>query len=137
MRYPKLVPPHLCTERVRVVFLGGLQADGSEEVLREWSGKCNLQRKTRQTMSDDKRLIAIEATALFDGDIAPFTADPQGEIYFTEPEPITAENGAFLDSERGEGLTFDREGRPYRIYRCTKERNPDGTVNYTRLELTK
>lgn len=135
MRYPKLVPPKVCTELVRVVFFGELQTDGTEKIIREYIGKCNLQRKTRQTMSPDKKLIAIEATALFDGDIASFTSSPQGEIYFKEKEPLTCENGDFLETESGDVLTLSKEGSPYQIYRVTKERNPDGTVNYTRVEL--
>lgn len=137
MKYPKLVPPRLCTEPVRVVFFYGLNTDGSEKIIGEFSGKCNLQRKTRQSMTADKKLIAIEATLLFDGDIAPFTSSPEGEIFFLEESPLLCENGEFLETEDGEALTFESEGKPYRIYRFTKERNPDGTVNYTRVELTR
>lgn len=135
MKYPKLVPPRLCTEPVRILFFGEPQTDGAEQIIAELFVKCNLQRKTKQIMTAEKKLVEIEATALFDGDIAPFASVPQGEIYFNETEPLTCENGALLETENGEGLTLLKESRPCRIFRLTKERNPDGTVNYTRAEL--
>ncbi len=135
MKYPKLVPPKLCTANVRVVFLGGMDIEGREETLYEYSGKCNLLLKTKQTMTADKRLVTIEAVALFDGDIAPWISHPKGELYFEELFPIACEDGLPLEAEDGQLLVHTAEGKPYRIFRCTKERNPDGTVNYTRLEL--
>lgn len=136
MKYPKLVPPKLCTASVRVVFLGDLDMEGREEILGEYNGKCNLLLKTKQVMTADKRLVTVEAVALFDGDIAPFIPQPKGALYLSELYSLDCENNAPLETENGQPLTFEAEGKPYRIYRCTKERNPDRTVNYTRLELT-
>lgn len=135
MRYPKLVPPKLCTANVRVVFLGGLDIEGREEILGEYSGRCNLLLKTKQVMTADKRLVTIEAVALFDGDIAPWISRPKGELYLEELFPLACESGIPLETEDGQLLVHAVEGKPYRIFRCTKERNPDGTVNYTRVEL--
>lgn len=110
MKYPKLVPPRLCHTEVKVTFLGNLDIEGDEEILGEFSGKCNIQIKTKQRLTADKRLVTINATALFDGDIAPEISNPKG--------------------------TFKLDDKEYRIYSISKELNPDGTVNYTRLELT-
>ncbi len=135
MRYPKLVPPKLCTASVRVVFLGGMDIEGREETLCEYSGRCNILLKTKQTMTADKRLVTIEAVALFDGDIAPYIPQPKGALYITAVYSLDCENNMPLETEDGQTLVHTAEGKPYRIFRCTKERNPDGTVNYTRLEL--
>lgn len=137
MKFPKLVPPRSCNADVRVRFFGDLKTDGTEEIIREFVGKCNLQKKTRQTISSDKKLVAIEATALFDGDIAPCIPEPQGEIFITEEYPLECEDGEPLETEDGQPLSVDDESRPYRIYRVVKECNPDNTVNYTRVELTR
>lgn len=127
MRYPKLVPKKYCTTPVRVVFLGGIDIEGKETVAGTYSGKCNLLQKTKQRVTADKRLITIEAVALFDGDIAPNLLQPKGLLYITE-----------TDSRNGEGEeTLEPENKPYRIFSYTKARNPDGTVNYTRLELVR
>ena len=127
MRYPKLVPQKYCTTPVRVVFLGAIDIEGQETVVGTYSGKCNLSQKTKQRVTADKRLITIEAVALFDGDIAPNLLQPKGLLYITE-----------TDSRNGESEeTLEPENKPYRIFSYTKARNPDGTVNYTRLELVR
>lgn len=127
MRYPKLVPQKYCTTPVRVVFLGAIDIEGQETVVGTYSGKCNLSQKTKQRVTADKRLITIEAVALFDGDIAPNLLQPKGLLYVTE-----------TDSQNGEGEeTLEPENKPYRIFSYTKARNPDGTVNYTRLDLVR
>ena len=127
MRYPKLVPQKYCTTPVRVVFLGAIDIEGQETVVGTYSGKCNLSQKTKQRVTADKRLITIEAVALYDGDIAPNLLQPKGLLYITE-----------TDSRNGEGEeTLEPENKPYRIFSYVKARNPDGTVNYTRLELVR
>lgn len=127
MRYPKLVPQKYCTTPVRVVFLGAIDIEGQETVVGTYSGKCNLSQKTKQRVTADKRLITIEAVALFDGDIAPNLLQPKGLLYITE-----------TDSRNGEGEeTLEPENKPYRIFSYVKARNPDGTVNYTRLEMVR
>lgn len=108
MRWPRLVPPGLCNVPVKVYRVTGTGEDGAP--LREliFDGKCNFDEKLRQTLTADKRLIRLEGTALFDGDLCP-----------------------------GQELTGEAElgARTYQIYRAGRCRNPDGTVNYTRLEL--
>lgn len=173
MQYPRLVPPKLCTAEVRVVFLGGVDIEGREAVLATYCGRCNLRQKTKQVLTADKRLVTLEAAALFDGDIAPYLPQPKGLLYLRELHALDCENGETLEAEKmklptldcehGECLeteraqpiftedkngvgfdlvapqpiTFSAESTQYRIFRFTKERNPDGTVNYTRLELTR
>ena len=59
---------------------------------------------------DGSPIITLNAVALFNGDIAP-------------------------DSDTIEGDVDVLSGIHRRIYASQKCRNPDGTVNYTRLEL--
>lgn len=118
MKYPKLVPPRLCHTEVKVSFLGDLDIEGDEEILGEFSGKCNIQFKTKQRLTADKRLVTINAVALFDGDIAPDISNPKGTLKLKKD---------------GSADEYDKE---YRIHSIAKECNPDGSVNYTRVELT-
>ncbi len=136
MKYPKLVPPRLCNAQVKVTFLGDLDIEGDETVLKVFSGKCNLQRKTKQRLTADKRLVTINAVALFDGDIAPGIPDPKGTVQINELFAIEDENGEFIETEKGVPLEHYEFGKEYRIYGFSKECNPDGSVNYTRVELT-
>lgn len=62
-----------------------------------------------QELDAERRLITLSGTALFDGDIAPD-----------------------IDILAG---TLTLYGRSWVIYRGTKCRNPDGSVNFTRLEV--
>ena len=60
-------------------------------------------------LSVDKQLIMLSGTALFNGDIYPSSAVIEGKANIS--------------------------GREYVIFSSEKAKNPDGTVNYTRLEL--
>lgn len=136
MKFPKLVPPRLCNTKVQVVFLGGLDIEGDEEILNTFNGKCNLQRKTKQRLTADKRFVTINAIALFDGDIAPGIPEPKGTVQINELFAIEDENGESIETEKGEALEHYELGKEYRIYSISRECNPDGSVNYTRVELT-
>lgn len=67
-------------------------------------------KKTKQKITADKQIITLSGEALFNGDIAPDTDVISGEVVV---------------------LTGIRR----KIYASEKAKNPDGTVNYTRLEL--
>lgn len=75
-----------------------------------YEGKCNYQDRARRIFTDEKKVIEITGTALFPGDICP------------ELPVISGGTAKVFDVER-------------RIYRGTKARNPDGTVNYTEVLL--
>ena len=110
MKYPRLVPDKVCTTPIVVYWEGGLNRDGSPKRTVIFEGKCNYSEKTFQRMTADKQLVTLNATALFNGDIAP-------------------------DSDTIEGEVNVLHGIHRRIYASQKCRDPDGTVNYTRLEL--
>ncbi len=110
MKYPQLVPDRVCTTPITVYREGGLNKDGSPKRTVVFDGKCNYSEKTKQIVNAEKQLITINATALFNGDIAPDADSIEGEVNVLH-------------------------GRHRRIYSSDKARNPDGTVNYTRLEL--
>lgn len=107
--WPRLVPPRVCKTLCAVNLIGGTGEDGAPVVVAALELPCNWQDKPRQIMEAEKHLIQLSGTALFDGDIAPEVDVLAGavEIY----------------------------GKSWTIYRGSKARNPDGTVNYTRLEL--
>lgn len=109
MRWPRLVPPAVCCTPCTVVLTGEEGEDGAPQVLAELSLACNWQDKPRQELDAERRLITLSGTALFDGDIAPD-----------------------IDILAG---TLTLYGRSWTIYRGSKCRNPDGSVNFTRLEV--
>lgn len=110
MKYPQLVPDRVCTTPITVYREGGLNRDGSPKRTVIFEGKCNYSEKTVQRITAEKHIITLNAVALFNGDITPDVDNIEGEVNVLS-------------------------GIHRRIYASQKCRNPDGTVNYTRLEL--
>ncbi len=110
MKYPQLVPKRICITPITVYRESGLNRDGSPKQTAVFSGKCFYSEKTKQKITADKQIITLSGEALFNGDIAPDTDVISGEVVV---------------------LTGTRR----KIYASEKAKNPDGTVNYTRLEL--
>ena len=111
MKYPCLIPKQFCKTEIKVeIAKEGLDKYGEplEPVI--WSGMCNYQDKGRTILTADKKLIKLSGTALVPGDIAP------------ELPLIT---GGII-------IVF---GEQRKIYQGTKARNPDGSVNYTKIEV--
>ena len=109
MKYPELVPDKICNTPCVVYRADGLNRDGSKKQVTIHEGKCFHSEKATQKLNAEKQLITLSGTALFNGDIAP-------------------------DSPVIDGL-IKINGLEYKIYASEKAKNPDGTVNYTRLEL--
>lgn len=110
MKYPSLVPDRVCTTPVTVYREGDLNRDGSPKRMIIFEGKCFHSEKPKQKITADKQIITLSGEALFNGDIAPDADEITGEIVL-------------------------RSGIRRVIYASQKCRNPDGSVNYTRLEL--
>ena len=109
MKWPRLVPPAVCGTPCSVMLTDGVGEDGAPKEAARLKLKCSWQDKPRQILNAERQLIQLCGTALFDGDIAPQLNILTGsvEIY----------------------------GKAWSIHSGTKCRNPDGSVNYTRLEL--
>ena len=110
MKYPALVPDRVCTTPVTVYRTDGLNRDGSPKRTVVFKGKCFYSEKTKQKLTAEKQLITLSGEALFNGDIAPDTDVITGDVELLS-------------------------GIRRKIYSSEKAKNPDGTVNYTRLEL--
>lgn len=110
MKFPSLVPDKVCNTPVTVYRENGLNCDGSPKRTVVFEGKCFYSEKTKQKITAEKQLITLSGEALFNGDIASDTDVINGEVQLLS-------------------------GVKRRIYASEKAKNPDGTVNYTRLEL--
>ena len=111
MVFPCLVDKMFCNTSVTVVIESEeLNEDGELEELLKIEKKCNLQMGARASFTKDKEKIELSGIALFIGDICP-------DI------PVIASGTVTID------------GQDYSINKGTKNLNPDGTVNYTTLEL--
>lgn len=111
MKWPKLVPDAVCRTTITIrLEEEGVNEDGSPKTGGVIKTMCNLQQKSRWSMNEERRLIELRATALFNGDIAP------------ELETLA-------------GTVEIEGGASWVIHAAGRSRNPDGTVNYTCLEL--
>ena len=111
MKWPQLVPESSCHTPITVNITDGITEDGAPNVAATWTGNCNYSEKQKQVLDAQRRLITLEATALFPGDIFPEHEKLEGEVVLG-----------------GGSITWT-------IYRGSRGRNPDGTVNFTQLEL--
>ncbi len=111
MRYPKLVPDSICRTPVTVVIdTEEYDENGAPVTALNWTGNCNYQDKAHTVLTPQKELVTLSGTAMFNGDIAPDLAVISGGT-----------------------ITVNSVER--KIYKGEKCRNPDGSVNYTRIEV--
>lgn len=111
MKYPCLVPKRLCKTQIHIHLESeGTDEYGQPEMVLDLDLLCNFQDKAKTVLTDEKKLVQITGTALFPGDIAPGWPSLSG----------------------GTVMVF---GEVRRILQGSKARNPDGTVNYCRLEV--
>ncbi len=111
MAFPCLVDKRFCKTNVLVTIdKDEMNEDGEIEKVASIITTCNLQMGARVSMTKDKEKIELSGVALFIGDLCPSV-------------PVISS---------GTVKIYDRE---YSINKGTKNLNPDGTVNYTTLEL--
>lgn len=111
MKYPCLIPKRLCKTEIACEFdREGVNEYGEPLEPVHYSGTCNYQDKAKRIFTAEKKLIQITGTALFPGDICPELPVISG----------------------GTAVVF---GQPRNIQEARKNRNPDGTVNYTEVLL--
>lgn len=111
MRYPCLVNRKMCKTRVHVSLdQEGVDKYGEPLESFEYDGMCNYQDSAKTVLTAEKKLIRLSGAALFPGDIA--------------PQLPTLSGG-----------TITVEGVKRTIFSGQKARNPDGTVNYSKIEV--
>ena len=111
MKFPCLIDKRFCNTKVTITLENHeLNEDGELEQLVILHEKCNLQMGAKASFTKDKEKIELSGVALFIGDLCPSL------------EVITSGTVKINDID-------------YSINKCTKNLNPDGTVNYTTLEL--
>lgn len=111
MKYPCLVPKRLCKTVIQVHLESEEISNlGEPKYMADLNLTCNFQDRAKTILTAEKKLVQVTGTALFPGDIAPE-----------------------IPSLSGGTVTVFGETR--RIVQGTKNRNPDGSVNYCTLEV--
>lgn len=111
MKYPCLVPKRNCKVPIRVLLESEeLTNLGEPKYSVSLNLMCNWQDSAKTILTAEKKLVEITGTAMFPGDIAP-------------------------DVPTLSGGTVTVFGEERRIASGMKARNPDGTVNFCKLEV--
>ena len=111
MKFPTLVWNAFATKPIHVVIYGeGLTEDGAPIIAAEGDFSCNWQDSASTVLTKQQKKVRIAGKAYIVGDIAPNVADISG------------------------GYVEVNGGR-YQIAKGVKARNPDGTVNFTELDV--
>lgn len=110
-KWPELILPQFCNTEISVeIEPEEIGEDGAPRGGWTWSGKCNYQDCAKRVYTTEKEYVDIAGVCLIPGDIAP--------------------SSAVISSGY---VTVNKAER--KIVCGTKARNPDGTVNYTKLEI--
>lgn len=111
MKFPCLVDKRFCKTPIKVsIDTDELNEDGELADAYTVNTKCNLQMGAKASFTKDKEKIELAGIALFPGDLCPKI-------------PVIASGSVTIN------------GKSYGINKGRKNLNPDGTVNYTTLEL--
>lgn len=111
MKYPCLVRKKDCRTHVLAeIEQEGLNEYGEPLGAVVFEGLCNYQDSAKAILTEEKKLVQVAGTALFPGDIAPGV-------------PVVSSGTVVV------------HGVKRRIAQGMKARNPDGTVNFCRLEV--
>ena len=111
MKYPCLVDKRFCKTPIHAeITPEGVNKYGEPFEATVIDTKCNYQDAAKTVLTSEKVLVQLTGIALFPGDIAPELPTISG----------------------GTAMIFGEERT---IAQGMKARNPDGTVNYSKLEL--
>ena len=111
MKYPNLVPKSMCKTDINVtIYKEGVSETGAPLIALNDELKCNYQDMAYTKMTAEQKIVTLSGKAYFCGDICP------------EQAVISSGKVTVFGVERT-------------IYQGTKARDPDGSVNYTLLEL--
>ena len=94
---------------VTIIITDGINEDGTEKEILRKDIKCNYSETTKRVQSKDGLWVPLSGIIHFKGDICPDISNPTGYVILFNKK-----------------ITISNYSRP---------RNPDGTVNHTKLEL--
>lgn len=94
---------------VAVSLTQGIDDNGAPLVVATYTGNCNFSEKAKTIRSADGQNVRLNGSLTIRGDIAPALGVLEGRV--------------------------EINGADWNIYNGTRFRNPDGTVNHTKLEL--
>lgn len=110
MIWPCLVKEWACNVQAVITLTGDLTEQGAPQEYEPITVMCNYSERQKQVMDDERRLVMSMGVVLIPGDIAPDLPKLKG--------------------------TVEVNGSAWNILIGSRGRNPDGTVNFTALELT-
>lgn len=109
MKWPQLVKPWACKIPITIALTDGIDEDGAPKVADTVETLCSCNGKGGWSVDGNRQMVRYTCTVLIPGDIAP------------QLEHLTG--------------WADLLGKTLTIHTADRARNPDGSVNFTKLEL--
>lgn len=109
MKYPNLVSRWACKTPVVVRLVGEIGEDGAPVEHEPIQTLCSYSEQQRQVLDAQRQLVTLNGCLLFCGDLAPDCPELSGTVE-----------------------VYDKR---WNIYKASRGRNPDGSVNFTKLEV--
>lgn len=109
MQWPQLVKPWACQVPITITLTDGIGEDGAPKTAATVETLCSCNGKGGWSVDERRQMVRYTCAALIPGDIAPQLAHLTGWA--------------------------ELQGKRLSIHAADRALNPDGSVNYTRLEL--
>lgn len=109
MPWPDLIKPWACKVPITITLTDGIGEDGAPKVVATIETLCSYNGKGGWAVDENRQAVRYTGAALLPGNIAPQLAHLTGWAELL--------------------------GKRLVIHSAERARNPDGSVNYTRLEL--
>ena len=109
MKWPCLVAPWACKTPATVYLQGGIGEDGAPIQCEPVQVLCSFAEQQRQVITADRQSVTLSGVLLVPGDLAPDRPTLSGTVEIC--------------------------GSRRRIHIASRGYNPDGSVNFTKLEV--
>ena len=112
----------------------GVGRNGEPIVAVTWTGKCIFSEKEKTVIDAEGKKTVLLGEVIVKGDIAPdLKSISDGQITISDVVYVNGE--LFINSVPVSDGKISINGKPYKIHKGYRPRNPDGSIHHTKFEV--